>query len=88
MIPTSSRIAAKARSTSVSAGYFWAKARINVKADRGSRNQDVQACFHLVGGAGGLPARRQFFRYAYFVLDDAAAMPMESGLIRQPEDDQ
>ncbi|MFX3551234.1 M23 family metallopeptidase [Ralstonia mannitolilytica] len=36
-----------------SAGYFWAKTRINRKADHGSSNQDVQACFGLVGGAGG-----------------------------------
>ncbi|CAE6871600.1 hypothetical protein R75471_00980 [Paraburkholderia domus] len=71
-----------------SAGYFWVKTRINRKADRGSSNQDVQACFGLVGGAGGLPARQQFFRYTYFILGDSPSMPTEVGLARQTENTQ
>ncbi|WP_233176930.1 M23 family metallopeptidase [Ralstonia sp. ASV6] len=69
-----------------SAGYFWVKTQINRKADHGSSNQDVQSCFGSVGGAGGLPARQQFFRYAYFILNDMPTMPVESGLRRQVED--
>ncbi|MBK5164875.1 hypothetical protein IQ291_10980 [Burkholderia sp. R-70211] len=71
-----------------SAGYFWVKTRINRKADHGSSNQDVQACFGLVGGAGGLPARQQFFRYTYFILGDSPSMPAEAGLVRQTENNQ
>jgi predicted chitinase len=71
-----------------SAGYFWVKTRINRKADHGSSNQDVQACFRLVGGAGGLPARQQFFCYAYFILGDEPNMPTAGGLVRQTENTQ
>jgi predicted chitinase len=68
-----------------SAGYFWVKTRIDRKADHGASNEDVRACFGLVGGAGGLAARQQFFRYAYFILNDAPTMPVENGLVRQTE---
>ncbi|CAE6742154.1 M23 family metallopeptidase [Paraburkholderia haematera] len=71
-----------------SAGYFWVKTRISVKADHGASNQDVQACFRLVGGAGGLPERQQFFRYAYFILGDTCNMPAEVGLERQMDSTQ
>ncbi|MBC8726650.1 hypothetical protein F6X37_35715 [Paraburkholderia sp. 31.1] len=69
-----------------SAGYFWVKTGIDKKADHGSSDQDVQACFRLVGGAGGLPARQQFFRYAYFILNDVPIIPVEIGLVRQTEE--
>ncbi|WP_242449000.1 M23 family metallopeptidase [Burkholderia metallica] len=69
-----------------SAGYFWAKTRINKKADNGASDLDVKECFRLVGGAGGLPARQQFFRYTYFVLNDASAFPVESTLRRQEDE--
>ncbi|WP_249176191.1 M23 family metallopeptidase [Burkholderia cenocepacia] len=68
-----------------SAGYFWAKTRIDKKADKGASDLDVKACFGLVGGAGGLPARQQFFRYTYFILNDASSFPVESTLRRQDE---
>ncbi|WP_416052950.1 hypothetical protein [Cupriavidus basilensis] len=71
-----------------SAGYFWAKTRINQKADHGSSDEDVRACYLLVGGAGGLPERKQFFRYANFILGDGESMPTAGGLLRQTEDDQ
>jgi predicted chitinase len=86
--PNSSLLQADAEVAADSAGYFWAKTRINRKADLGSGNQDVQACFHLVGGAGGLSERQQFFRYAHFVLGDGPRMPVEAGLVRQTEDGQ
>ncbi|VWC90275.1 peptidase M23 [Burkholderia lata] len=66
-----------------SAGYYWVKTRIDKKADKGASNLDVEACFRLVGGAGGLPARQQFFRYTYFILNDASDFPVESTLRRQ-----
>ncbi|WP_249744720.1 M23 family metallopeptidase [Burkholderia pyrrocinia] len=66
-----------------SAGYFWAKTSIDRKADKGANDRDVNACFGLVGGAGGLPARQQFFRYTYFILNDASDFPVENTLKRQ-----
>jgi len=33
-----------------------------------------------------LPAHQQFFRYAYFILNDMLTMPDENGLRRQVED--
>jgi predicted chitinase len=69
-----------------SAGYFWIKTRINKKADKGSSDSDVRACFNLVGGAGGLEARQQFFRYSYFMLNDSASMPSDAALKMQVED--
>lgn len=69
-----------------SAGYFWIKTGIDRRADHGSTSQDVQRCFGLVGGAGGLPARQQFFRCAYFILNDASVMSVENGLRLQVED--
>ncbi|PQV48092.1 M23 family metallopeptidase [Paraburkholderia sp. BL21I4N1] len=68
-----------------SAGYFWVMKRINRKADHGSDNADVLACFRLVGGAGGLAARQQFFRYTYFMLNDSPTMPADSQLAVQVE---
>ncbi len=68
-----------------SAGYFWVRTRIDKKADKGAGDFDVKACFRLVGGAGGLPARQQFFRYAYFVLNDASNFIAETNLRRQEE---
>jgi len=69
-----------------SGGYFWARNRINIKADKGARDEDVQRCFNVVGGAGGLPARQQFFRYVYFILNDNPKQITELGLKRQIED--
>ncbi|WP_241239074.1 M23 family metallopeptidase [Burkholderia stagnalis] len=66
-----------------SAGYFWVKTCIDKKADKGARDLDVKACFGLVGGAGGLPARQQFFRYTYFILNDTPDFPVENALERQ-----
>ncbi|MGS0890930.1 glycoside hydrolase family 19 protein, partial [Burkholderia stagnalis] len=66
-----------------SAGYFWVKTRIDKKADKGATDRDVKACFGLVGGAGGLPARQQLFRYTYFILNDESDFPVESTLGRQ-----
>ncbi|MCU9956984.1 M23 family metallopeptidase [Burkholderia sp. BKH01] len=66
-----------------SAGYFWAKTRIDKKDDKGASDLDVKACYGLVGGAGGLPARQQFFRYTYFILNDASDFPIENSLKRQ-----
>lgn len=68
-----------------SAGYFWVMKRINQKADHGSEDADVSACFRLVGGAGGLSARQQFFRYAYFMLNDNPTMPADPLLKIQTE---
>lgn len=68
-----------------SAGYFWVMKRINQKADNGSANTDVTACFRLVGGAGGLTARQQFFRYSYFMLNDSPTMPADPYLEMQVE---
>ncbi|AOI93775.1 hypothetical protein WS58_32270 [Burkholderia pseudomultivorans] len=69
-----------------SAGYFWVKARIDKKADHGSSDDDVKACFRLVGGAGGLSARQQFFHYSYFILGDARDMPVDGSLKRQEDE--
>jgi predicted chitinase len=69
-----------------SAGYFWVKTGIHQRADKGSSNQDVQGCFRLVGGAGGLAERQQFFRYAYYILNDAVKMPVDADLKIQTED--
>jgi hypothetical protein len=66
--------------------YFWVKTRIDVKADHGANDTDVRNCFGLVGGAGGLPARQQFFRYTYFILGDTLRMPTDSTLERQTEE--
>ncbi|AMH43456.1 putative kinase [Caballeronia sordidicola] len=71
-----------------SAGYFWAMAGISRKADHGPSNLDVQACFRLVGGAGGLLERQQFFRFTYFILNDQPNMPADAGLARQTESEQ
>lgn len=40
----------------------------------------------FIGGAGSLPARQQFFRHAYSVLNDDANMPEDSDVIIQTED--
>nr|WP_255503088.1 hypothetical protein [Cupriavidus sp. UME77] len=71
-----------------SGGYFWAMTIINRKADKGSSDNDVRNCLNLVGGAGGLAERQQFFGYAYFILGDGVSMPTAGGLLRQTEDDQ
>ncbi|MGF6899238.1 hypothetical protein [Paraburkholderia sp. GAS348] len=71
-----------------SAGYFWVKTRINRKADHGASDQDVQTCFRLVGGAGGLLERQHLFRYAYFILGDTPNMSPERNLVRQTENGQ
>ncbi|WP_322072169.1 hypothetical protein [Paraburkholderia bannensis] len=84
--PNSTIIQSDAEAAADSAGYFWVKTRINKKADHGSSNDDVKACFGLVGGADGLAARQQFFRYAYFILNDVPTMPVENGLARQTEE--
>lgn len=83
--PNPTLLQADAETAADSAGYFWVGTRINKKADLGSLDTDVQACFRLVGGAGGLPARQQFFRYTYFILGDAPVMPANSTLERQKE---
>ncbi|SDG19735.1 M23 family metallopeptidase [Paraburkholderia phenazinium] len=83
--PNPTLLQADAETAADSAGYFWVKTRINRKADHGSSNTDVQGCFSLVGGAGGLPARQQFFRYTYFILGEAPDMQADSTLERQKE---
>jgi hypothetical protein len=35
-----------------------------------------------------LPERQQFFRFAYFILDDRPSMSTEGGVMRQTEDAQ
>ncbi|WP_042303127.1 hypothetical protein [Paraburkholderia kururiensis] len=84
--PNPALLQSDAETAADSAGYFWVKTRINRKADHGSSNTDVQGCFGVVGGAGGLPARQQFFRYAYFILGDTPRMPTDSTLERQTEE--
>ncbi|WP_176048850.1 M23 family metallopeptidase [Paraburkholderia kururiensis] len=84
--PNPALLQSDAETATDSAGYFWVKTRINRKADHGSSNTDVQGCFGVVGGAGGLPARQQFFRYAYFILGDTPKMPTDSTLERQTEE--
>jgi predicted chitinase len=84
--PNPTLLQSDAETATDSAGYFWVKTRINRKADHGSSNTDVQGCFVLVGGAGGLPARQQFFRYAYFILGDTPKMPTDNTLERQTEE--
>ncbi len=84
--PNPMLLQSNAETAADSAGYFWVKTRINVKADRGASDTDVRNCFNLVGGAGGLPERQQFFRYTYFILNDVPTMSVESGLLRQTED--
>ncbi|CAM2192921.1 putative chitinase [Paraburkholderia kururiensis] len=84
--PNPTLLQSDAETAADSAGYFWVKTRINRKADHGSSNTDVQGCFVLVGGAGGLPARQQFFRYAYFILGDTPRMPTDDTLERQTEE--
>ncbi|WP_244306751.1 glycoside hydrolase family 19 protein, partial [Paraburkholderia silvatlantica] len=83
--PNPTLLQADAETAADSAGYFWVKTRINRKADHGLSNTDVQGCFRLVGGAGGLPARQQFFHYTYFILADVPDMPADSSLERQKE---
>ena len=75
-----------AKTAADSSGYFWVNVEINRKADRGSTDSDVKACFIKVGGAGGLTARQQFFRHAYFVLGDAITVPIDRDLVVQSED--
>ncbi|QJP70236.1 peptidase M23 [Burkholderia glumae] len=84
--PNPERLQNDAQIAADSAGYFWIKNGINRKADHGSSNSDVAACFAKVGGAGGLPARQQFFRYAYFMLNDDPNMPVDNELRIQVED--
>ncbi|SAL80527.1 hypothetical protein AWB71_06141 [Caballeronia peredens] len=74
-----------AESAADSAGYFWVKTNINRQADHGANDTDVKACFGKVGGAGGLAARQQFFRYANFILGDASDMPADNTLERQTD---
>ncbi len=83
--PNPALLQADAETAADSAGYFWVKTRIDAKADHGANDIDVQHCFASVGGAGGLPARKQFFRYAYFILGDAPDMAADSQLKRQEE---
>ncbi|OOV89199.1 hypothetical protein MF4836_34290 [Pseudomonas sp. MF4836] len=84
--PNPELVQSDAATAAHSAGYFWALKRINTEADRGAADNDVRNCFRLVGGAGGLPERQQFFRYVYFILNDVPTMPMENGLRRQLEE--
>ncbi|MEM5331027.1 hypothetical protein VSR34_31175 [Paraburkholderia sp. JHI2823] len=84
--PNPTLLQSDAETAADSAGYFWAKTRIDTKADRGASDTDVRNCFRLVGGAGGLPARQQFFRYTYFILGDTLRMPTDSTLERQTEE--
>ncbi|WNC89835.1 hypothetical protein RI103_00285 [Paraburkholderia sp. FT54] len=84
--PNPTLLQSDAETAADSAGYFWAKTRINRKADHGSADTDVRACFLLVGGAGGLPARQQFFRYIYFILGDTPNIVTDNTLERQKED--
>lgn len=44
---------------------------------------DVETCFRLVGGAGGLPACQRFFRYTYFVINEVSDFIVERILRRQ-----
>jgi len=83
--PNPELIQSDAKIAADSAGYYWAMRRIHRAADRGATNDDVKRCFRLVGGADGLDDRQQFFRYAYFILNDAPNMPVENGLRRQIE---
>jgi predicted chitinase len=83
--PNPTLLQSNAEAAADSAGYFWVKTRINKRADHGSRDTEVQGCFGLVGGAGGLPARQQFFRYTYFMLGDTPDLPADSTLERQKE---
>jgi predicted chitinase len=85
--PNSQLLQSDAEIAADSAGYFWVKTGIHLRADKGSSNRDVQGCSRLVGGAGGLPEREQFFRYAYFILNDVAQMPEGANLKLQTEDD-
>jgi predicted chitinase len=84
--PNPTLLQSDAETAADSAGYFWVKTRIDAKADRGASDTDVRNCFGLVGGAGGLPARQQFFRYTYFILGDTLRMPTDSTLERQTEE--
>ncbi len=84
--PNPERVQSDAETAADSAGYFWTMRRIHRAADGGATNDDVRKCFRLVGGADGLQDRQQFFRYAYFILNDAPDMPVENGLSRQLED--
>jgi len=83
--PNPQRVQSEANIAADSAGYFWAARSMNRMADKGSSNDDVKACFRLVGGADGLIERQQFFRYCYFILNDAPAMPSDRDLVRQIE---
>ncbi|MCX5540895.1 hypothetical protein M3A49_15545 [Paraburkholderia sp. CNPSo 3076] len=83
--PNPTLLQSDAETAADSAGYFWVKTRIDVKADHGASDTDVRNCFALVGGAGGLPARQQFFRYAYSILGDAPDMQVGSTLELQKE---
>ncbi|MCA8349725.1 peptidoglycan DD-metalloendopeptidase family protein [Burkholderia cepacia] len=84
--PNPERVQSDAEVAADSAGYFWVMRRIHPSADRGATNDDVKRCFSLVGGAGGLAERQQFFRYTHFIMNDLPDMPIESGLKRQLED--
>ncbi|WP_191628965.1 hypothetical protein [Pandoraea terrae] len=87
-----------------SAGYFWVSKwmvskdigasrggrNISRRADLGVEDDNVHAISVPVNGINpnGPVARKQFFRYANFILGDLPSMPADRDLVRQTDDSQ
>lgn len=96
--PNPTQLSTNAVAVADSAGYFWVsktmqsantgalRSGINIhrRADVGAEDANVAAITTPVnGGSTGLPERKEFFKYVYFILGDGLTMPTGTVLVRQ-----
>ncbi|MFM0730007.1 hypothetical protein PQQ52_05855 [Paraburkholderia sediminicola] len=97
--PNPQLLSTEANAVADSAGYFWISKvmqspntgalrsgmNIHRRADVGTGEANVAAITTPVNGASnGLPERKEFFRYVYFILGDTTSLP--PGFVKQVED--